>query len=54
MKNNIVFLGPVGATFSHDAYSVLAEMYGAPKVETTNCVPVGSNGEVLKAIRQQG
>ena len=28
---NITFLGPAGATFSHDAYDVLAEMHGAPK-----------------------
>ena len=52
--NKITFLGPVGATFSHDAYEILAEKYGAPKVDATNCYPAASNGEVLKLILQHG
>jgi len=47
---HITFLGPAGATFSHDAYNILAEIYGAPKVSETNCMPASSNGEVLKKI----
>src|ERR1035437_1017019 len=55
---NITFLGPVGATFSHDAYTILAEIYGAPKAiiegEQANCIPASSNGEVLKLILEHG
>jgi len=54
----ITFLGPVGATFSHDAYDVLAGIYGAPKAiiegERANCIPASSNGEVLKLILEHG
>ncbi len=54
---SITFLGPVGATFSHDAYNILAEIYGAPKVINeplhTNCIPASSNREVLKIIAQR-
>ncbi len=32
----ITFLGPVGATFSHDAYSVFAEMYDIQTVTETD------------------
>lgn len=50
----ITFLGPIGATFSHDAYNILAEIYAAPKVITepsrTNCVPATANGEILRLI----
>ena len=51
---NITFLGPVGATFSHDAYNILAIMYKAPKVTNENCIPAASNGEILKIIGQHG
>ena len=55
---NITFLGPVGATFSHDAYNVLAEIYDAPKVvrgiTETNCVPASANGEILGMITEYG
>ena len=54
----ITFLGPVGATFSHDAYNLLAEIYAAPKAITegpeANCVPATSNGEILKLIGEHG
>ena len=54
----VTFLGPVGATFSHDAYTILAEIYGAPKAiiegEQANCIPASSNGEVLKLILEHG
>ncbi|MFA7193933.1 MAG: prephenate dehydratase domain-containing protein [Candidatus Paceibacterota bacterium] len=48
---NITFLGPVGATFSHDAYNILSEIYDAPKTDETNCVPANSNSEILGLIR---
>lgn len=51
---NITFLGPVGATFSHDAYNILAKIYNAPTVSETNCQPATSNGEILKLIQQHG
>lgn len=49
---SITFLGPVGATFSHDAYDILAEIYGAPKVDSVNCVPANTNGEIIKLIER--
>ncbi len=49
---NITFLGPIGATFSHDAYDILAEIYDAPKVNAVNCQPAVSNGEILRLIQQ--
>ncbi len=55
---HITFLGPVGATFSHDAYDKLADLYGAPKVVANgpeaNCAPASANGEILKLIAQHG
>lgn len=55
---NITFLGPVGATFSHDAYDILAEIYGAPKTECSgpeiNCIPASNNREVLGLIAKHG
>ena len=54
----VTFLGPVGATFSHDAYDVLAKLYGAPKAiiegEGMNCVPASWNEEVLKLVLRHG
>jgi chorismate mutase/prephenate dehydratase len=50
----ITFLGPVGATFSHDAYNILASLYGAPSVTGENCAPASSNGEILKLILGHG
>lgn len=50
----ITFLGPVGATFSHEAYDILAKLYGTPEADQENCVPANSNGEILKLIRQHG
>ncbi len=51
----VTFLGPVGATFSHDAYNILSRIYyEAPGAITegnyANCVPASSNGEILKLI----
>lgn len=50
----ITFLGPIGATFSHDAYEILARIYNTPIVSETNCQPATSNGEILKLIQQHG
>jgi prephenate dehydratase len=52
--HNITFLGPVGATFSHDAYNTLATMYRAPSATEQNCIPASTNGEVLKMICEHG
>lgn len=51
---NITFLGPAGATFSSDAYDILADIYNAPKASQTNCVLATVNGEILKLIAQHG
>lgn len=54
----ITFLGPVGATFSHDAYDRLAEIYNAPIVESfgsiSNCIPASTNEDVLQKIVEHG
>ncbi|MEI8061865.1 MAG: prephenate dehydratase domain-containing protein [bacterium] len=47
---HITFLGPIGATFSHDAYVALAGIYGAPAVTTENYIEAKNNGEVLRLI----
>lgn len=51
---SITFLGPLGATFSHDAYTSLAEIYGTPNTNSTNYVPASSNAEVLRLIEAHG
>ncbi len=52
--NKIVFLGPYGATFSHDAYTILAKKYRAPTVTEGNYVAASSNSEVLRLIEEHG
>ena len=59
MKNQketkkITFLGPIGATFSHDAYDMLAKTYDAPEVRIENYVPAAANTEVLELIKKHG
>lgn len=51
---HITFLGPIGATFSHDAYTALAEIYGAPVVTGDNYIEARNNGEVLRLIAKHG
>lgn len=52
----ITFLGPVGATFSHDAYNLLAEKYRTPKTINegvgANCLPSSNNEEILGMISE--
>lgn len=48
--NTITFLGPVGATFSHDAYIALAEAYDAPRIENNTLSPAHKNGEILRML----
>ncbi len=48
----ITFLGPVGATFSHDAYNILADIYVAPKF--IDYAPAITNGEILKMVGKHG
>jgi prephenate dehydratase len=54
----VTFLGPIGATFSHDAYKILAELYGTPRAVAegpdANLVPASTNGEVLKLVLEHG
>lgn len=50
----ITFLGPVGATFSHDAYNVLSHAFGVPSARETECVPAAKNGEILSLILGHG
>jgi prephenate dehydratase len=56
--NNVTFLGPAGATFSHDAYDALAQICGTPPAitesSTGNCVPAASNDEILELIIGHG
>ena len=50
--NQIVFLGPTGATFSYEAYLQLSKVFNTPKAEdaTSVLVPVSSNSAVLKTL----
>lgn len=50
----ITFLGPYGATFTHDAYNVLSEAFGTPKATEADYVPAFANGEVLNIIAEHG
>lgn len=54
----ITFLEPFGATFSHNAYTILASHYDAPramdKEAGDNYVPASSNKDVLPLIARHG
>jgi len=52
--SNITFLGPLGTTFTHEVYCVLAKMYGAPIVTKENYIPASKNAEVLQVIENHG
>lgn len=52
--NKTTFLAPFGATFSHDAYVMLSELFSAPLVTEGNYIPAGANGEILKLMREHG
>ena len=56
MKLPIVFLGPAGATFSHDAYAKLAELFAAPTLGDAGVeiFPVSKNGDVVPTILERG
>ncbi len=53
---NITFLAPLGATFSHDAYKKLSEIYLAPDIDNpeNHYLGVTSNSEVLPTIIKNG
>lgn len=52
---NITFLGPVGATFSHQAYRILSNRFGAPADDGINAlVPASSNEDIVKMIIAHG
>jgi len=42
-----IFLGPYGATFSHDAYTKLARIYGALPTAKFNYLEAATNGKIL-------
>jgi prephenate dehydratase len=50
----ITFLGPVGATFSHDAYTKLIALFGAPEEAGNTIIPASRNREILPLIRDHG
>lgn len=54
----VTFLGPIGATFSHDAYDILSEIHDAPRAmaigQDSNCVPAATNGEILRLVTGHG
>lgn len=56
--HKVTFLGPVGATFSHDAYDILSEIHDAPRAmaigQDSNCVPAATNGEILRLVAGHG
>lgn len=54
--NKITFLGPIGATFSHQAYSVLAKLYGTPSdlASDSELTPSIRNGEIIKQVIATG
>ncbi len=53
---NITFLAPLGATFSHDAYKKLSEIYLAPDVTDpeSHYIEASSNSDVLPTIIKNG
>jgi prephenate dehydratase len=54
--NIITFLGPLGATFSHEAYDLLAETFDAPQTYAsgTFCDPASKNIEIPEKICKLG
>lgn len=51
MKTPIAILGPIGATFSCDAYTKLSRMFGAPLLDNSvEAVPVTRNSEILPTL----
>lgn len=52
MKTTIVLLGPIGATFSSDAYDKLALMFDTPQLgdDEVEAIPVIRNGDILPTL----
>lgn len=54
----ITFLGPAGATFSHEAYDIMSKLFSAPHAltvgDSANYVPASTNGEILSLISEHG
>ncbi|MBI5913531.1 hypothetical protein HY839_03800 [Candidatus Azambacteria bacterium] len=53
----VTFLGPCGATFSHNAYRILAKIFDAPPItdqRRVRYIPASSNGDVLALIAHHG
>lgn len=52
--NNITVLGPIGSTFSSDAWPYLVKHFGAPDGEEVNCIPAVTNADILKMVLSRG
>ncbi len=52
--SKITFLGPIGSTFSHNAYEILNRIHNTPKVSVDNYIPAKQNGEILSLIIKHG
>lgn len=50
----VTFLGPIGATFSHEAYVKFSQFFDIPKVFSDDYIPSRSNKDILKHIQQHG
>jgi len=55
MKEGIVFLGPLGATFSADAYNVLAKKFGTPELNNSvTYISVKANQDIISTLVNSG
>lgn len=52
--NNFTFLGPAGATFSHEAYDNLAREYGTPVSSDGNIYPASDNRKIIPSLLEYG
>ncbi len=54
MKTPVTFLGPLGATFSGDAYDIGARLFGAPIGNAADYRSVQRNEDIIPAIVHRG
>lgn len=52
--DHVTILGPIGATFSSEAYEVLSEKYSAPKLHDGTPVPAATNAEIVRSVLEKG
>lgn len=48
----VIFLGPLGTTFSHMAYNALEAAFSAPLVSEKNYIPPASNADVVALMKE--